>query len=109
MFADYKATLYKHALQAEQVTCLGWLLGLHEDMCLPTLEKLLQESILWVLTSPIPTPLMALTYKSIWDGSKKSDRDKEKQDNPQKKGRQGLWAIHVEVETSMALCMKSLF
>jgi len=86
MFVDFKATLYKHTLQAEQVTCLGWLLGLREDMYLPTLKKLLQELILWVLTSPILTPQMALSYKSIWDGSKKSDQDKEKQANPQKKG-----------------------
>jgi len=39
MFANYKAYLYKCPLQAEQVTCVGWLLGSHEDLCLPSLEN----------------------------------------------------------------------
>jgi len=78
MFADFKAYLYKHPLQVEQVTCVGWLLGLHDKLCIPTMEKLLIESILQVSTSPIPTPRLAFTNKSIWDGSKKSDQDKEK-------------------------------
>jgi len=46
MFVDFKATIYKCTLQAKQVTCLGWFLSSLEDMCLPTLKKLLQESIL---------------------------------------------------------------
>jgi len=45
----------------EQVTCVGWLLGSHEDLCIPTLKKLLQEAILQVSTSPIPTQHHALT------------------------------------------------
>jgi len=108
MFADHKAYLYKRPLQAEQVTCVGWLLGSHDDLCLPSLEQLLQEAILHVSSSPIPTPRLALTYKSIWDGSKKSDRDQEKAKTFFKSERQGLYALHVDVETSMALCMKSL-
>jgi len=68
-------------LQAEQVTCVGWLLGLHEDLCILTMEKLLQEAILQVSSSPIPTPCLALMYKSIWDGSKKLDWEKEKAKN----------------------------
>jgi len=108
MFADYEAYLYKRPLQTEQVTCVGWLLGSHDDLCLPSLEKLLQEAILRVSSSPIPTPRLALTYKSIWDGSKKSDRDKEKAKSFFKTERQGLYVIHVDVETSMALSMKSL-
>jgi len=58
MFVDHKAYLYKHPLQAEQVTCVRWLLGSHEDMCIPTLEKLLQEAILCMSTSPSPTPCL---------------------------------------------------
>jgi len=108
MFTEQKAFLYKHPLQAEQVTCVGWLLGSHDDLCLPSLEKLLQEAILRVSSSPIPTPRLALTNRSIWDGSKKSDRDKEKATSFFKSERQGLYAVHVDVETSMALCMKSL-
>jgi len=66
------------------------------------------ESILQVSTSPIPTPRLALSYKSIWDGSKKSDRDKEKAHTYFKSERQGLYALHVDVETVVALRMKSL-
>jgi len=108
MFTDFNAYLYKRPLQAENVTCVGWLLGSHDDMCIPTMEKLLQEAILQVSSSPIPTPRLALTYKSIWDGSKKSDRDKEKAKSFFKSARQGLYALHVDVETEMALRMKSL-
>jgi len=56
MLPNHKAYLYKRPLQTEQVTCVGWLLGSHDDLCLPSLEKLLQEAILWVSSSPIPTP-----------------------------------------------------
>jgi len=109
MFVDHKAYLYKRALQAEQVTCVGWLLGSHEDMCIPTFEKLLQEAILRVSTSPSPTPRLALTYKSVWDGSKKLDREKEKAKKSFfKSGCQGLYALHIDVEMAMALGMKSL-
>jgi len=108
MFADHKAYLYKHPLQAEQVTCVGWLLGSHDNLCLPSLEQLLQEAILWVSSSPIPTPQLVLTYKSIWDGLKKSDRDQEKAKSFFKSERKGLYTIHVDVKMSMALCMKSL-
>jgi len=111
MFMDFKAYLYKHPLQAEQVTCIGWLLGSHEDLCIQTMEKLLQEALLQVSTSPIPTPRLTLSYKSIWDGSKKSDRDKEKAEQPKsffKSQRHGLYALHVDVETFMATRMKSL-
>jgi len=92
-------------LQAEQVTCVGWLLGLHEDLCILTMEKLLQEAILQVSSSPIPTPCLALTYKSIWDGSKKLDWEKEKAKNFFKNGCQGLYTLHVDVETVVALRM----
>jgi len=108
MFADHKAYLYKRPLQEENVTTVGWLLGSHEDLCLPSLEKLLQETILRVSSSPSPTPKLALSYKSIWDGSKKSDRDKENETKSFRGNRKGLYAIHVDVETSMALSMKSL-
>jgi len=108
MFVDHKAYLYKCPLQAENVTTVGWLLGSHEDLCLPLLEKLLQEAILRVSSSPIPTPRLALMYKSVWDGSNKSYREQENATKFFKSNRKGLYAIHVDVETSMALCMKSL-
>jgi len=98
-------------LQVEQVTCIGWLLGSHEDLCIQTMEKLLQEALLQVSSSPIPTPRLALSYKSIWDGLKKSDRDKEKAEQPKtifKNVRHGLYALHVDVETFVAMRMKSL-
>jgi len=79
MFADFKANLYKRLLLAEQVTCIDWLLGSHKDLYVPTLENLLQEAILQVSSSPIPTPSLALMYKSSWDGSKNLTGRKRKQ------------------------------
>ncbi len=103
MLPDVHAKLYKRPLQAPHVTCLGWLLGSHDDLALSPLETLLQEVILKSASSPIPSPKLALTYKPIWDGTKKSDRAKDK-----KIGRQGIWAAHVVVETLQAPILRSL-
>jgi len=73
-------------------------------LLLPPLDQLLQESITRIAFSPIPMPKLALSFKPIWDGTKKSDRTKDSS----KSGRQGLWAIHVDVETSQALSLRSL-
>ena len=105
MLPDAHAKLYKRLLQAPHVTCIGWLLGSHDDLALPPLERLLQEVLLKTASTPIPTPKIALTYKPIWDGSKRSDRAP----SSFKTGRQGTWAAHVDVETSQALVLKSLF
>jgi len=65
----------------------------------PSLEQLCQEAISKMATSPIPPPKLALSFEPIWDGTKKLDHNKD----PSKSSRQGLWAIHVDVETSQAL------
>jgi len=101
MLMDMHAKLFKHPLQAPHVTCLGWLVGSHGDMLLPPLEQLLQETISQIATSLIPSPKLALSFKPVWDGMKKSDHTR----NPLQSGCQGLWAIHVDVETSQALSL----
>jgi len=104
MLTDVHAKLFKRPLQAPHVTSLGWLVGSHGDMSLPPLEQLLQDTISQIATSPIPSPKLALSFKPIWDGTKKSARTRD----PLQSGCQGLWAIHVDVETSQALSLCSL-
>jgi len=89
MFADIHANLYKRPFQVAQFTYLGWLLGSHEDLFIPTLETLLQETILKVAMLPTPTPKLGLMYEPIWDSTKKSDQEKEKVTT--KCGKQGIW------------------
>ena len=104
MLPEVHAMLYKRALQAPYVTCLGWLLGTHDDLALSPLESLLQEVVVKMTPTPIPPPMLALSYKPIWDGSKKSDRKKDTSHS----GRQGIWAAHVDVETAHAATLRSL-
>jgi len=65
-------------------------------LCLPTLKKLLQVSILKVSSSLIPTSYLALMIKPIWDGFRKSNCDKSKMKSPFKTGLQGIWAVHID-------------
>jgi len=61
MLPEAHARLYKRPLQAPYVTCLGWLLGSHDDLAIRPLEALLQEIVTKMASPSILPPILALT------------------------------------------------
>jgi len=99
MLADIPAKIYKRLIQVPHITTLGWLFGMHEDLSLPSLESLLQDTTKLLAPNQSPPIQFGLTYKPIYDGTLRKERDKNHS--------QGKWVVHVEAITEIALTSKA--
>jgi len=92
-----KAGLYFRPLQMANTKTLGWLFGLHENTDIRFLTKFLEDQMKSRTTHPTLL-LLGLKYKSVWDGTNKSD-----QKSP------GVRAVHINcVQDEEALIMPLL-
>jgi len=92
-----KAGLYFRPLQTANMKTLGWLFGSHENTDLRFLTKFLEDQMKSRMSHPTPL-LLGLKYKSVWDGTNKSD-----QTSP------GVQAVHIDcMQDEEALVMPLL-
>jgi len=92
-----KAGLYFWPLQTTNTKTLGWLFGSHENTDLRFLTHFLEDQMKSHMTHPTPL-LLGLKYKSVWDGTNKSD-----QKSP------GIQAVHIDcIQDEEALVMPLL-
>jgi len=91
------AGLYFRPLQTANTKTLGWLFGSHENTDTRFLTKILEDQMKSRTLHPTPL-LLGLKYKSIWDGTNKSD-----QKSP------GARAVHIDcVQDEEAIVMPLL-
>jgi len=99
MLEDIPAHINKRSLQVPHITPLGWLFGSHEDISIPILEQVLNDTITRLAPNQVPAIQYGLSFQPIWDRVSKKAQTKE-QDRTK-------WAIHVKAIAEITLTSKA--
>jgi len=100
MLEDITAQIYKCSIQVHHISSLGWLFGSHEDVSLPVLEQVLNDTIASLAPNQeVPAICFGLNYKPIWDRISKNEKKRD-QDHTK-------WVIHVEAIAEITLTSKA--